>query len=167
MGIFSHAKSSPRQWTAALPIRALWPDDMGQVMRIERDSFPCPWSYHDFDPCFAIGSGRLIHGAELNGCLAGYCVSKCDPQHVLWILNLAVLPGLRRQGVARALLEYVAYLPHFKPQRLRAIVGETNLDAQLFFRAAGWRAVGMERRPFEVSDEEGIRFVKRVITRKN
>ena len=81
--------------------------------------------------------------------------------HTIMLDNLAVLPEFRRLRVASRLLGEMEDRPMVRPpKRFRAVVRESNLIAQLFFKFAGWRACGMLRRPWDGIGEDGIKFRK-------
>ena len=150
-----------------IDLRAMWPGDEEAVMQIEAASFPVAdqWTVEDFYGIFDPASPALGHIAQAAGRIVGFCVSRILDEHTLMIDNLAVHPVFRRLKVASRLLADLAGRQMIAwPKRFRAVVRETNLDAQLFFRATGWRAIGMLRRPWDGIEEDGIRFFKRVIS---
>lgn len=179
MGIFSRLKFHPAEmspaWSATVPgpeshIRAMWPGDLEQVLIIERLSFPdeYAWQSADFNRCFAMESRNLGYVVELAGRLVAYAVVYACAPHALLLDNLAVLPAFRRMGLAKRVLAEIEKPNSFsRPMRMRAVVRECNLPAQLTLRAAGWRAVGMSRQPWPDCDEDGIRFFKRLISHKH
>jgi len=72
------------------------------------------------------------------------------------ILNLAVARHLRRRGIGRKLVQSID-----NRAGIVAVVGEQNLEAQLFFRALGFCATGIIPRHFE-HGQDGYRFVYEV-----
>lgn len=75
----------------------------------------------------------------------------------LRILNLAVHPEHRRIGVGIQLAEHlVRKLSSHRRTRLVVEVRETNLDAQLFFREAEFRATSVSRQFYADSDEDAF-----------
>lgn len=142
-------------------VRPMCPGDMPLVLRIERGSFPADsqWGVPDFAPCFALGLSQWAYIAEYRGQLAGYVVAHGLGPAALLVDNLAVAAEFRRLGIGRLLVEEAAArLLKQPPRRLRTVVRESNLDAQLFLRATGWRAVGVARRPWDETAEDGIKF---------
>jgi ribosomal-protein-alanine N-acetyltransferase len=75
----------------------------------------------------------------------------------LHILNFAVNPNCRRQGVgAQMVSKLVSKLSSHRRTRITLEVRETNLYAQLFFRAQGFKAVRVLRGYYEDSGEDAF-----------
>jgi len=109
--------------------------DMDRVLQIEHQVFPHPWAPLDFARCLKHRRHRGL-AAEHDGELIAYCVIDLGPQR-LEIMNLAVDILHQRRGVGRQFIDRVARSAGRFP--IRAHVQEANLDAQLFFRACGFR----------------------------
>lgn len=62
------------------------------------------------------------------------------------LLSIAVHPACRRLGVGRELVGRLRRRLNERRPLLRTLVRETNLDAQLFFRAVGFLATEVLRR---------------------
>jgi len=86
-------------------IRAMRPDDLEDVLRLERASQPVPWSEGQFSQELAapFASVDLLFR---EGVLAGYLCSwlLCGELH---IQNVVTAPEFRRRGVAASLLHHV------------------------------------------------------------
>jgi ribosomal-protein-alanine N-acetyltransferase len=81
----------------------------------------------------------------------------------LHVLNFAVAEKYRRRDVGTQLVrKLVSKLSHDRRSRLTLEVRETNLPAQLFFRAVGFRASAVLRRFYDDTDEDAYRFQFRV-----
>ena len=75
----------------------------------------------------------------------------------LHILNFAVHPGCRRVGVgAQMVAKLISKLSSHRRTRITLAVRETNLGAQLFFRAQGFKAVRVLRSFYEDSGEDAF-----------
>ena len=128
---------------STLHIRWLRRLDLPDVLEIERASFAAPWSEADFDAtlrrpyCFGLA-------AEQWQSLCGYLLGALDGKYV-HLLNMAVAPVHRRRGVGSRLLAEVVDRLRPSGRRLMAVLGERNVPAQLFYRAHGFRAVGVLR----------------------
>lgn len=143
--------------------RSMWPTDMKQVMLIERACFgKDSWDEKDFSICFPTRTKHFGYVAEMAGRIVGYAVARQLNVTTLIIENMGVDPRFRFMGVGRLLVERVEKSA-MEPKRLRALIRESNVDAQLFFRSIGWRATGMDPRPWSGVDEDGIQFFKRVL----
>ena len=113
--------------------------DMAEILDIERASFEYPWSEDEFIRCLRQRNciGMI---AELKERVVGYMIYEMGPQ---WfqILNLAVDAEYRRHGVGRVLVQrLINKLSPRRRHRITLHVRETNLPAQLFFKAIGFRA---------------------------
>ena len=86
-----------------LEIRQLAYADLPQVIAIERRAFPTPWSLAMFVLELSKPSGICLAALE-DGEMVGYLV--CSRYDTVWhLMNVAVEPRRRRQGIATALLE--------------------------------------------------------------
>jgi ribosomal-protein-alanine N-acetyltransferase len=127
--------------------------DMPEILRIEQQSFEFPWSEEDFVRCLR---QRNCIGmvAESDERIIGFMIYELHKSR-LHILNFAVHPAIRRQGVGRQMAsKLVSKLSHQRRTRILLEVRETNLAAQLFFRATGFRAVSVLRDFYEDTTED-------------
>ena len=127
--------------------------DMPEVLNIENDSFEFPWSEEDFIRC---QSQRNCIGqvAEFDEQVVGFMVYELHHTS-LHVLDFAVDDNFRRHGVGRQMVGFLA--TKLSPQRRTRVlleVCETNLEAQLFFKAAGFRAVSVLRNYYDDSPED-------------
>ena len=134
-------------------IRWLIRRDMSQVLDIERASFGHAWNEEDFLSCLRQRNciGMVAeHDDRVVGCMI-YELHKSR----LHILNFAVDPRWRRQGVGRQMVQkLVGKLSPVRRTRILLEVRETNLAAQLFFRAQGFRAVSVLRSYYDDTPED-------------
>jgi ribosomal-protein-alanine N-acetyltransferase len=73
----------------------------------------------------------------------------------LHILSLAVHPNHQRQGVGTALVaKLTGKLSLERRNRIMLEVRETNLDALLFFKSQGFKAISVLRDYYDDSDED-------------
>lgn len=134
-------------------IRWLIRRDMDEVLGIERGSFQHPWSEDEFLSCLrqrnCIGTV-----AELDHRVVGFMIYELH-KSMLRILNFAVCPDLRRNGIGRQMVQRL--VDKLSQQRRREIVlevRETNVPAQLFFAASGFRAITVLRRHYDDTAED-------------
>ncbi|MFM8537774.1 MAG: ribosomal protein S18-alanine N-acetyltransferase [Planctomycetaceae bacterium] len=127
--------------------------DMPDVLAIEREAFEFPWSEEDFT--------RSLRQRTCIGMVAEYADSVVAfmiyelHRTRLHVLNFAVLRSHRRLGIGTQMLRrLIAKLAPERRSRIVLEVRETNLPAQLFFRAAGFRAVTVLRDFYRDSDED-------------
>lgn len=135
-------------------IRRLTYADLPEVMAIERRSFSTPWSLSMFvlelskpsSACFA-----FLGGDER---LAGYLV--CSRYDTVWhIMNLAVDPGGRRQGIASRLIDRLfEETGDDAPYTLE--VRMSNTEATAMYRHFGFRPAGVRRRYYHDNGEDAL-----------
>lgn len=127
--------------------------DMPEVLEIERQSFEFSWTEEDFLCCLR---QRNCIGmvAERQERIAGFMIYELLKSQ-LHVLNFAVSPWARRQGVGTQMIEkLVNKLSQQRRQEICLEVRETNLAAQLFFRGQGLQANGVLRGHYEDTDED-------------
>ncbi|MFM7037696.1 MAG: ribosomal protein S18-alanine N-acetyltransferase [Planctomycetaceae bacterium] len=134
-------------------IRWLIRRDMDEVLGIERGSFQRPWSEEEFLCCLrqrnCIGTV-----AELDHRVVGFMIYELH-KSMLRILNFAVCPARRRSGIGRQMVQRL--VDKLSQQRRREIVlevRETNVPAQLFFAASGFRAITVLRKHYDDTAED-------------
>lgn len=140
-----------------IQIRWLIRRDMSAVLNIEYASFPNPWTDDDFISCL---KQRHCIGmiAEVDFKVVGYMVYELHKNR-LHVLNFAVDPKCRRMGVGRAMVErLVDKLSQQRRNEIALVLRESNLSAQQFFRACGFKAVSVDRGVYEDTDEDGYQF---------
>jgi [ribosomal protein S18]-alanine N-acetyltransferase len=122
-------------------IRSAVPADATGLVAIERRAFSDPWSEASFHEALTSAwSFGLV--AETGRGLAGYLIGR-DVAGTGEVLNLAVAPEHRRQGIAGALLE--AGLTALRRRRVDEVfleVRESNRSAQALYLGHGFRPVG-------------------------
>jgi ribosomal-protein-alanine N-acetyltransferase len=147
--------------TALPPIafRRMREADVPDVMEVERAAFSRPWTeaqvrrelVHDFSTVLlATGPGA---GAEA---VLGFAITWLvhDELHVL---NVAVAPVARRQGVARALLAEVEARAAAQGARTASLeVRRSNAPAIGLYRSMGYREVGIRPRYYEEDGEDAL-----------
>jgi ribosomal-protein-alanine N-acetyltransferase len=114
--------------------------DMPEVLEIERQAFEFPWSDEDFTRCLR---QRNCIGmvAEIADSVVAFMIYELHRSR-LHVLNFAVSRSHRRLGVGTQMMEkLVGKLTPERRSQIALEVRETNLPAQLFFRALGFRAV--------------------------
>jgi ribosomal-protein-alanine N-acetyltransferase len=118
--------------------------DMPEVLAIESASFEFPWSEDDFIRTLR-HRNCIPLVVECNERIIGYTIYELH-RNRLHVINFAVHPDFRHKGVGTALVTKL--VNKLSPQRRNHIlleVRETNLDAQLFFKAMGFRAISTLR----------------------
>jgi [ribosomal protein S18]-alanine N-acetyltransferase len=139
--------------TPARRIRRLAYSDLPAVIAIERRSFPTPWSLAMFVLELSKPSGVCLAATEGDELIA-YLV--CSRYEEAWhLMNVAVTPHRRREGIASSLIE-----------RLFEITGEgaqVTLEVRLSNRSAiamyerfGFRPAGIRPRYYHDNGEDAL-----------
>jgi ribosomal-protein-alanine N-acetyltransferase len=129
--------------------------DMPEVLQTEQESFEYSWSEEDFLRCLR---QRNCIGmvAEQGEKVVGFMIYELHKAK-LHILNFAVHPLFRRAGVgAQMVSKLISKLSSHRRTRITLEVRETNLPAQLFFRAQTFKAVRVLRSFYEDSGEDAF-----------
>ena len=129
--------------------------DMPEVLQTEQQSFEFAWTEEDFLRCLR---QRNCIGmvAEQGEKVVGFMIYELHKAK-LHILNFAVHPAWRRCGVGGQMVaKLISKLSSHRRTRITLEVRETNLPAQLFFRAQGFRAVRVLRGYYEDSGEDAF-----------
>jgi ribosomal-protein-alanine N-acetyltransferase len=137
-------------------ISPMRPDDLDEVITIERASFGMPWSRGAF--LYEIEQNRVARCWVLrdDDRVAAYlCLWEIGDE--LHVTNIAVHPGMRRRGLARRLLG--AILEDGRARRLRAVTLEvrpTNDEARTLYESFGFRVVGRRRGYYYDTGEDAL-----------
>ena len=129
--------------------------DMPEVLQAEQESFEFAWTEEDFLRCLR---QRNCIGmvAEQGEKVVGFMIYELHKTK-LHILNFAVHPSYRRSGVGSQMVaKLISKLSSHRRTRITLEVRETNLAAQLFFRAQGFKAVRVLRAFYEDSGEDAF-----------
>ncbi len=125
--------------TAGIEIRPAIDADLDAVHRLESAAFPVPWRREFFESELH-ASGRFNLVAIRRGKLVGYVFAMWifDEMHVN---KIAVVPSLRRKGIANALMDRCFDFACEKGIRSMSLeVRESNRGAQDFYRKLDFRA---------------------------
>jgi len=138
-----------------VPVHIRWMirRDMPEVIGIESASFEFSWLEDDFIRCLR---QRNCIGmvAEHNERVVGFMIYELH-RNRLHILNFAVHPDFRRRGIGQQMVrKLVGKLAPQRRNRIVLEVRETNLDAQLFFRSLGFRAISLLRDFYDDTTED-------------
>jgi ribosomal-protein-alanine N-acetyltransferase len=134
--------------------------DMTEVLEIENGSFARAWREEDFIECLR-GHNCIGNVAEYQGRVIGFCIYELH-KHYLEVLNFAVHLKARRRGVGRSMIDrLIDKLSSYRRTRLLLNVRETNLDAQLFFKACGLKAKVILQNEYDDTDEDAYQFTYR------
>lgn len=137
-----------------MPVRPMVDADLPKVLEIERASFPCPWGEWAFRVELKPPGYAFVY--ELSGEVVGYAVLRIvrDEGH---LLNIAVAPERRRQGIGTELLKSCIDLCTKKGVKdLWLEVRESNLGAISLYTKLGFTRVGIRRRYYQDTGEDAF-----------
>ena len=142
--------------TTALDMRRLQLRDLNDIELIERASYPTPWSRSMFIGEISKPSS-LCYGAfdpETDE-LVGYMIISryVDAWHVM---NIAVDDRLRRQGIARRLLETLFAEADAPGEQYTLEVRVSNDAAIKMYEGFGFRSAGVRRGYYHDNREDAL-----------
>jgi ribosomal-protein-alanine N-acetyltransferase len=139
----------------SVELRRLELSDLDAIERIERASYPTPWSRSMFAGELAKPTSLSL-GAVEDGRLVGYLVISryVDAWHVM---NVAVDPTSRRRGIATALLERLFELTRDDARRGYTLeVRVSNAGAIRLYERLGFQARGTRRGYYTDNREDAL-----------
>ena len=131
-------------------------DHLDEVAELERVCFPDPWSRNMLKEELENDLAAFLVALDGQGAVAGYA----GLQVVLdegYILNVAVRPDCRRQGVAGQLLQ--VFLDFAKGNQLAfltLVVRASNYPAIALYGSRGFRGVGRRKNYYEHPKEDAV-----------
>jgi ribosomal-protein-alanine N-acetyltransferase len=137
-----------------LTIRRLIYADLPHVIAIERRSFPTPWSLAMFVLELSKASGICL--AALDGeRLVGYCV--CSRYDTVWhLMNIAVEPTRRREGIAAALLQRLFEEADRPGEQYTLEVRPSNEGAIVLYESFGFKRAGLRKGYYHDNKEDAL-----------
>jgi [ribosomal protein S18]-alanine N-acetyltransferase len=149
---------------ARLEIRSLSYSDLPAVAGIERRAFPTPWSIAMFVLELS-KPGGLCLAAVRDGELVGYTI--CSRYDTVWhVMNIAVEPDLRRQGIASALLAELYVRAGSGTARFTLEVRRSNHAAIELYQRDGFRIAGLRRSYYQDNGEDALIMWRTPATRE-
>lgn len=131
--------------TFPVAFRALGTKQVDEIMVIESTAYRTPWTPEEMRQIIT-APDFFGTGAYDGDRLVGYMIWAVAGTKLV-LHNLAVAGDRRRMGLGTLLFgrlkEKVLAVP--ARTRIEVLVPELNLDAQLFFKSTGVRAVGIEK----------------------
>ena len=139
---------------ADLAIRSLDYTDLPNVMEIERQIFPTPWSMAMFVLELS-KSGGICLAAESESKLVGYLI--CARYDTVWhVMNVSVDPRRQNSGVASAMLAELYRRVDDADAHFTLEVRPSNAVAIHLYEREGFRAAGLRRRYYQDNGEDAL-----------
>lgn len=138
---------------------------IADVLRIERELFPAPWTEAMFrqeaEETWLSRSFVALLGEEIVGYIIAWFL-----RGEVHVLNLAVTKAHQRKGIARRLLVHVLELAGEASCHLVTLeVRVSNEPAKLLYLAMGFAPVGIRRRYYHDNNEDALVMTKRLSAR--
>ena len=130
-------------------------DHVSQIAQLEAQCFSDPWSEKSIASELE-NPLSLWLVAEENGRVWGYVGSQTvlDESDMM---NVAVDPGFRRQGIARALIEtLIAELSKMGSRCLRLEVRVSNENARALYERMGFQQLGLRKNYYHNPKEDAL-----------
>ncbi len=144
----------------ALDIRPMQEADLAEVLEIERDSYPFPWSSSIFTDCLHAGYSCWVF--VRSGIIEGYGVLSvaAGESH---LLNICVRKASRKQGLgAKMLTHLTAIARRHEAEVLFLEVRMSNKAARRLYEFAGFNELGTRRDyyPTDNGREDALIFAR-------
>lgn len=131
-------------------------DDIPDVMKIEKDSFPSPWTYEAYYNEVMLNQFAHYIVLEINNEIIGYCGLWViiDESH---ITNIAIDPQFRGQKLGEALLRQVMFVALQKGAKTMSLeVRVSNQIAQNLYRKLGFQNGGIRKGYYTDNHEDAL-----------
>jgi [ribosomal protein S18]-alanine N-acetyltransferase len=139
---------------APFTIRRLIYADLPHVIAVERQSFPTPWSLAMFVLELSKASGICLAALDQDE-LVGYCV--CSRYDTVWhVMNVAVAPERRREGVAAALLSHLFDEADKPGEQYTLEVRPSNAGAIALYESFGFKRAGLRKGYYHDNKEDAL-----------
>lgn len=139
--------------------RELADHDLATIMEIERASFSSPWSREMFADEIAARFGWARVAVDDSDGVVGFLIGRRYPD--MWhVMDLAVTPGGRRQGVARALLREFLDGASAAGQPVLLEVRENNSGAVALYEAEGFVSLSVRKRYYADTGDDALVMVR-------
>ena len=129
--------------------------DVAELAELERACFSDPWTSAGISDTIQYETARTFVAQDSDR-IVGYVMARISGTEGE-ILDLAVLPELRRRGIGRTLLQAVwKAMQHDGVKELYLEVRESNLPAIELYRSHGFRPVGLRPRYYRNPPEDAL-----------
>lgn len=138
-----------------MKIRKMSENDVEEVAFLEQQIFASPWSKESLRrACKEEENIYLV--AEQENKLIGYCGIWCSFENAD-LCNIAVLPGMRRRGVAEAILnEAVILCRQRNVERMLLEVRISNVAAISLYQKKGFFRINIRKKYYKNPTEDAV-----------
>ncbi len=126
-----------------MDFRPMREEDLATLIKIERASYPYPWTLGNFRDCLDSGYSSWV--GEVEGALAGYWVMMMavGEGH---ILNCCIAPAWQGRGFGRSLIEHlIDTARHHATEALYLEVRPSNTRAVNLYERIGFDGIALRR----------------------
>jgi ribosomal-protein-alanine N-acetyltransferase len=127
--------------------------DLDAIAALEGASFSNPWTPAALAEMLTSPITRLYVARMPTGRVIAFCACWLI-DHELYINTLAVNPTMRRQGIARRLLQYI--LENTRARRATLEVRRSNVAAQKLYEALGFAITAVRPRYYNHPEEDAL-----------
>ena len=130
--------------------RPMRSEDLPAVAALERETYPFPWTEQVFRDCLRVGYDCWT--VQADEAVAGYGIMSMGAGEC-HILNLCLLPALRRRGTGRQLLcMLLGRARHAGMLHAFLEVRPSNHAALALYAAVGFERIGVRRGYYQAQD---------------
>ena len=135
---------------------------LDSIAEIEKMCFSTPWSRKSFADGMANSNIQTYYTAVTDGVISGYiCIFHIFDDGDL--LNIAVHPSFRRQGIAQMLMDKMyETLAEKGVNRITLEVRASNVSAQELYKKNGFKPIAIRKNYYSEPNEDGIVMEKRL-----
>ncbi|MEN8204393.1 MAG: ribosomal protein S18-alanine N-acetyltransferase [Pseudomonadota bacterium] len=144
----------------ALEFRPMQKEDLSQVIEVERQSYPHPWTQMIFSDCLQSGYSCWVCGRR--GIIEAYGILSiaAGESH---LLNICVRQEARQQGIGRKMLRHlVSVARRHEAEVIFLEVRLSNTPARALYEGEGFNELGNRRDYYPAGDgrEDALIFAR-------
>jgi len=144
----------------ALDFRPMQEEDLSQVLEVERQSYPHPWTQMIFCDCLQAGYSCWVSGRR--GIIEAYGILSISAGES-HLLNICVRPEARQQGIGRKMLRHlVSVARRHEAEVIFLEVRPSNTAAREMYEDEGFNELGNRRDYYPDGDgrEDALIFAR-------
>lgn len=124
-------------------VRPMYETDLSEVMAIELQVYPFPWTWGIFRDCLHVGYCCWVYVEE--GRLHGYGIMSVGAGEA-HVLNLCVRPSRQGHGIGRRLLaQLIDVAQRHRAEKMLLEVRPSNAPACRLYQAMGFAEIGVRK----------------------